>query len=288
MVWAGEGDAPTAAMIPIMKRYNVLQTSVNDGDDACEEASACPNLYTQNGPNSAPVIADAEAIKKLGYTKIGILADSNTFTASELAFMEAALKSYGIGYTVESFPDTVVSVTPEMSALKAANVPFVYALALGPSAGYTLSARASLGWNVPIEFDITGSGDNIPSLVPSSDLSNATETIADCEDLKNTYPAYSTMMSNAPQAFPSGTVCLTSTAGWDGLAWLADVAAKAGSVNEGALLKAANGISITKDIAAYNSLCWTTADHEDVCENPNFYEVVPIGQLKNTRLYPLS
>jgi branched-chain amino acid transport system substrate-binding protein len=288
MVWAGEEGTVSAALIPIMKRYDIFATAVNDGDNACLQASACPNLFTQSGAVSAAEVTDAAALKKAGYTKIGIIADQATYDQSELSFMQPDLHSDGITYDTVTFPPSAVSLTPEMSKLKSDGVQAVFALALGPSAGYVLTARSALGWSVPVQFDVTGSSTDITTLVPASDLSDVTETIQYCEDVQHNIPAFSSLLKDTPSPLAGNIICPIAGDGWGGIALLANAAEKANSLSPSALDKAADTLTISANEVSNPTKCWSSTDHEDVCEGPSYYEVVPVGKLKQTRLYPLG
>lgn len=288
MVWAGEEGTVSAALIPIMKRYDVFATAVNDGNNACEQASACPNLFTQAGTSSAAEVTDAAALKKAGYTKIGIIADQATYDQSELSYMEPDLQRDGISYDTVTFPPSAVSLTPEMSKLKSDGVQAVFALALGPSAGYVLSARSALGWSVPVQFDVTGSSTDVASLVPASDLNNVTETIQYCEDIHHSNPAFNLLLKNTPQPLAGNIICPIAGDGWGGIVLLAKAAEKANSLSPSALSKAAETLKITGDEVSNPTKCWSSANHEDICQGPSYYEVVPVGKLTQTRLYPLG
>lgn len=288
MVWAGEEGTVSAALVPILKHYDVFASFVDDGNSACAQASACPNLFTQSPPINVAEVADAAALKKAGYTKIGIIADQATYDQSELSYMTPALAKEGIKYTTVSFPSSAVSLTPEMSQLKGDGVQAVFALALGPSAGYVLQARAALGWSVPVQFDVTGSSTDIASLVPAGDLTNVTETIQYCEDTSHDNLAFTAMVKYTPHALAGNIICSIAGDGWGGTVLLAEAAAKAKSLSANALGSAAQTLTITNNEVSYTTKCWTPADHEDSCEGPAYYEIVAAGQLKNTQLYPLG
>jgi len=288
MVWVGEEGTVSAALIPIVKRYNLFATSVNDGNSACLQASACPTLFTQAGPIAAGETADTAALKKAGYTNVGVIAEQGTYDQSELQYMLPDLKAAGIKYTEVTFPPTAVSLTPELSQLKSAGVQAVFAMTLGPAGGYVLSGRAALGWNVPVQFDVAGSTVDLASLVPKSQTTNVNETIQYCEDLKHTIPAFNEMNKDAP-AQPAGNLsCPLAGDGWGGIVLLANAAKAAGSLNANALIKAAEGLKISSNEVSSPEKCWTSSNHEDVCQGPSYYEIVPLGSLKQQRLYPLS
>lgn len=288
MVWAGEEGTVSAALVPILKRYDVFASFVDDGDSVCAHAGACPNLFMQSPPINVAEIADAAALKKAGYTKIGIITDEATYDQAELSYMTPALAEAGIKYSTVSFPSSAVSVTPEMSQLKGDGVQAVFALALGPAAGFVLQARAQLGWSVPVQFDVTGSSTDIASLVPRSELSNVTETIQYCEDINHSNPAFSAMVKYTPHPLAGNVICSIAGDGWGGMVLLADAAAKAKSLSANALGSAAQTLTITSNEVSYPQKCWTAADHEDTCEGPAYYEIVPAGQLKDTQLHPLG
>jgi branched-chain amino acid transport system substrate-binding protein len=288
MVWAGEEGTVSAALVPILKHYDVFGSFVDDGNGACALASACPNLFMQSPPINVAEVADAAALKKAGYTKVGIIADQATYDQSELSFMTPDLAKDGIKYDTVSFPSSAVSLTPEMSQLKSDGAQAVFALALGPAAGYVLQARAALGWSVPVEFDVTGSSTDIASLVPAGDLTNVTETIQYCEDTQHANPAFASMVKYTPHSLAGNIICSIAGDGWGGTVLLAEAAAKAKSLSANALGSAAQTLTITNNEVSYTTKCWTPADHEDSCEGPAYYEIVAAGQLKNTRLYPLG
>jgi len=288
MVWAGEEGTVSAALVPILKRYDIFGSFVDDGAGACAQASACPNLFMQSPPINVAEVADAAALKKAGYTDIGIISDQATYDQTELSYMGPALAKEGIKYSTVSFPPSAVSLTPEMLELKSNGVQAVFALALGPAAGYVLTARAQLGWSVPVEFDVTGSSTDIASLVPKSELTGVTETIQYCEDINHNNPAFTAMVKYAPQPLAGNVICSIAGDGWGGMVLLANAAAKAKSLSANALGDAAQTLTITSNEVSYPTKCWTPADHEDVCEGPSYYEIVPAGQLKNTQLHPLG
>jgi branched-chain amino acid transport system substrate-binding protein len=288
MVWAGEEGTVSAALVPILKHYDVFGSFVDDGNGACAQASACPNLFMQSPPINVAEVADAAALKKAGYTKVGIIADQATYDQSELSYITPDLAKDGIKYDTVSFPSSAVSLTPEMSQLKSDGAQAVFALALGPAAGYVLQARAALGWSVPVEFDVTGSSTDIASLVPASDLTNVTETIQYCEDTQHANPAFAAMVKYTPNPLAGNIICSIAGDGWGGTVLLADAAAKAKSLNANALGSAAQTLTITSNEVSYTTKCWTPADHEDSCEGPAYYEIVAAGKLKNTQLYPLG
>jgi ABC-type branched-subunit amino acid transport system substrate-binding protein len=288
MVWVGEEGTVSAALIPIVKRYNLFATAVNDGNSACLKASACPTLFTQAGPIAAGETADTAALKAAGYTNVGVIAEQGTYDQSELQYMLPDLKAAGIKYTEVTFPPTAVSLTPEMSQLKSSGAQAVFAMTLGPAGGYVLSGRAALGWNVPVQFDVAGSTVDVASLVPKADTSNVKETIQYCEDIKHNNPGFNAMVQYAPTKLAGNIACPIAGDGWGGIVLLANAAKAAGSLDANSLIKATEGLDIKTNEASSPEKCWTAANHEDTCQGPSYYEIVPLGSLKQTRVYPLQ
>ena len=126
--------------------------------------------------------------------------------------------------------------------------------------------------------------------MPKSDLSNVKETIQSCEDIGRADPAFALMVKYAPQPLAGSVICSISGDGWGGIVLLANAAEKAKSLSPSALSNASQNLKIASNEVSYSQKCWTPAGHEDQCEgaNTDYYEVVPVGQLEKTRLYPLD
>ena len=292
MVWAGQEGTTTAALIPIIKRFKVFATAVNDGNNECATASACPDQFAMVGPSSLAELADAAYLKKTGVTHVGLIVDQVTYDLAELAYMQKDLTKLGIKYNTVTFPSSAVSVTPEMAELKGDGVQAVFAEALGSSAAYVLNARPALGWQVPTTLDITASSLDDSKLVPASELKGVKETIHWCMDLKNKIPAFSLMNQYAPSALEGSVTCDIAGSGWAGMVLLAQAAEKAKSLDASAVVNAADSIRQTSSDSNYMYIdyagaCWTPQDHENVCNTPSDFTVVPVGTLVNTRLQPL-
>ena len=293
MVWAGEEGTTVAALIPIMSRYKVFSTAIDDGDNICAKASACPTTFPQTGSNSIAEAADAQALKAKGYTNVGIIEEQLDFDESELPYIRADLAKLGIKTETASFPSSAVSVTPEMSALQSQGAQAVFSLALGSAAGYVLNGRAALGWNVPVTLDITGSALNLTQLVPVTELKGVDETVQYCMDSAKTIPSLDLLTKYSPQPLNGSVGCSIAGDGWGGMVLLHDAAEKAGSLSSAALATAAESLTEAEggpgfNFVSYQKYCWTKTDHENVCNSPGDFVVLPAGRLTGLRLYPLS
>jgi hypothetical protein len=289
MVWAGQEGTTSAAIIPIVKKDNVYVTAVNDGNGQCQKGSSCPNIFLQASDLAAGEAADTAALKAAGYKKIGIIQEQGTYDQSEYTYMGPDLKKAGISTDVVTFPPTAVSLTPEMQQLKGDGVQAVFAMTLGPAGGYVLGARSALAWNIPIQFDVAGSTVNLPGLAPSgTTLTHVKETDQYCENTKATGIVYNELVKYSPKPLAGDIECSIAGDGWQAIVMLADAAAKAKSLTASALIKATTGLKISSNLVSFPTACWTSSDHEDTCQNNGYYGIVPLGTLKNTRLYPLA
>jgi ABC-type branched-subunit amino acid transport system substrate-binding protein len=293
MVWAGAEGNTTAALEPILKRFNVFAAATTDGAGACVVASACPRQFSIFGPNSLPELGDTNYFRSHGIKKVGLLAEQTAFTQGELGFIQKDLSHAGIRAVTSSFPATAVSVTPELAALKTAGVQAVFAMANGISTGYVLNARSALGWPVPLLFDAAGSTSDIATLAPKSGLKNVSETIEYCENSQFKDSGLTDLAKYSPSALVATLPCDVSTGGWDGIVLLKEAATKANSVAPSALVSATESLKAHTgqpgfDFAAFQGYCWSHANHENGCNAASDYEVVPVGRLVHTRLVPLG
>ena len=115
---------------------------------------------------------------------MGILQESLDYTSSETPLIQAALAKQHIPYATAAFPATATDVTPEMAALKSAGADAMFVEALGPAAGYALTAGRSLAgtrhfWATPRSS---------PSMSPSS-CPRATSETSSCSTIERHRPA---------------------------------------------------------------------------------------------------
>jgi branched-chain amino acid transport system substrate-binding protein len=295
MVWAGTESDEVAAMIPLMKREGLLSMSVNDGNLQCvkDAATNCPTFFSIGGGSSVIAAAAANAFKKMGVKSVGILEESLAFTQSETPAMQAALTKLGIKSSVVSFPDTAVDVTAEMSKLKSDGATGVYAEALGPAAGYALTARAGLSWNAPVIFDAAGSSFDVSKLVTSqSDLANAFVNISPPTNGCAALPGVKLMVSNAKAVkAPIGTLPLYVAAfGWDGVTLLHEATDAAKSTDATTLASTIQSLpssaQTNKLFTLEKRVAFTKDNHENVGVAAGDYEIVKAGPVVNGQLHP--
>lgn len=93
----------------------------------------------------------AEAVKKNGYTKIAIIADSTNYGQLGRADLEKALAERGIKpVAVEKFNIGDTDMTAQALRAKDAGADVVLTYAIGPELAQTVNAVVKLGWKVPV------------------------------------------------------------------------------------------------------------------------------------------
>ena len=292
MVYPGEEGTDIAALIPIIARYKAYAIALDDGNNGCANVSVCPTEFSLVGSAALPEVEAAQWMKSKGYTNVGVLEEQIDFTESETPSITSSLKSEGITAETAGFPATAVSVTAEMSQLKSAGAQAVFAEALGPAAGYALQARAQLGWNAPVLFDIAGSSLDISKLAPASELANGYETAPYCADPSQNIPALNLLATNSPSPLDGSIPCNLSGNGWDAMVLFHDAAAQAKSLRVSALVSATESLSAASqsdpNLIVYPHIAYTTTNHENRLNTPSDFKTLPIGTISGTQIKPLG
>jgi branched-chain amino acid transport system substrate-binding protein len=285
----GSEAGDSAAMIPVVAKHNVFAIDLNDGTLQCAKnaSTACPNEFVEATPDQDVQIQAANFYKNKGYKKVGLLEESIDFTQSETPPFLSALKSDGVSVSTVQFPETAISLTSEMQELKSDGVQAVYVEALGPAAGYALTARATLGWTAPIGFDIAASSLDLTKLAPTSDDKNAFEVTywSTPASVKNTAITEDTTLGQA-YGDVDGTPLYVSGLGWDYLVNLADaLKADGNNLSVSALDQGMLHMGSVDPLRLFTrSLGYSTSDHEDVLGSPNDYTVVPMGPIVKAQI----
>jgi branched-chain amino acid transport system substrate-binding protein len=287
-VFSGTAGDETAAMIPVMARMGLLGASVNDGSNQCAKNSqtTCPTFFTVAAPSDVPQESVGNFMASKGYKKVGIIALNEAFTQTETPAVTTALKSHGISVTTSSFPQSATSVVAEMQELKQAGAQAVYAEVLGAPAGYVAEARAKLGWNVPIVYDLAASSLDITKLAPASDLKNTFELVFRTNEPKIAakLPGIQALISGA-KAYGGvgGPIPVNISAfPWDDMLVVAAGAKAAGSIEAKAIMGGMEQAPITNPELALNATQkYTAATHENLGALPSEYPVVPVAPIAN-------
>jgi branched-chain amino acid transport system substrate-binding protein len=292
MVYAGEEGTTVAALVPILKRFPVYSVALDDPNDVCAKASNCPNEFANLGSGAVAEIPAADWFKAHHYTHVGLLQDESAYTQTETPAILSALAKDHITVTKVSFPATAVDLSSEMSQLKSAGVQAVYAEALGPAAGYTLKARAAVGLNAPVVFDVAGSALDLTTLAPTADVKNSYTTICGCQDPAKKSPGYTQLRKYAAKGVIGPLPGNLAGDGWDAVVLFNHALTQAGSTSASALTKAtenlnASGQSDPMYIVTAKKR-FTAANHQNLDESPSDYSILAAGPVKNGQTQPLK
>lgn len=283
LVIDAESGTDDTGIPPIVKRDNLLTLGLDSaGVCASNSSSTCPTRFSPAPTNALAMDQTAAWMKSQGYKSVGLLAEEDAFTQSEEAPLQAALKKEGISTTVATFPTNAVSVTPQMSELAAAHVNVIWGAALGPAAGYILSARSSLGLSTPIEFDPGASAQDLTTLVSSASLKNTYELIARPVSSTSNDPGRNAMFK-AATTIGSVNSPLAMSIIWDSFVVLHDAAKQAGTTNQASVINALLHLSPanqTDPLLAYApKVTFSSSVHQNVGAPLDTYLVVPVGPL---------
>lgn len=285
MVWDGESGIDDSGIPPEIKRLDVLDI----GQDSANVCSAnaqqtCPTRFVPVPLTTVNMAATAAFMKQQGYKKVGLLAEEDGFSQSEVPLLQAALKAEGISTVVATFPLTAVDVTPEVTQLSSSGVDAIWGAALGPAAGYVISARSNLGLvqKLPVVFDAGAGAQDLTKLGTPASLQNAYESTARPQDPNVNLPGrtelykYSASYGTLDQPLPASIA-------WDSLVLAHDAAAQAGSVSLQPMVNALLNLSKAgQDDPLYmypDKVGFTASNHQDVLATISTYAVVKVGTL---------
>jgi branched-chain amino acid transport system substrate-binding protein len=294
VVPGGESNE-TAALLPILSSHGILALAQEDGgltDDLTSNASKFPQQFVVTTPPSLNSAALAKYIVDQHFKHVGILKENVAYFDSEMAGLSGPLSKAGIQSTVVPFDPTALDLTAEASKLQAAHVDAVLVAAVGPSAGYALTAISKVGLNVPKIGDAGIASTPVTTLVPK----------ADYEGMKTVYfrvevyvppaqqsPALKSFLAalNAENAKMTAPFVFYASM-WDDLMLLRHAAKQAGSVDDAALVQALNNLQTTSDPnyiyeANYK---YSPTDHENSGASLRDLEVAKVGPIINGQVHP--
>jgi branched-chain amino acid transport system substrate-binding protein len=299
MVLAGGEGTITATLLPIMARYKAYSTAINDGGagTCATKVASCPTFFALTGTSAAYSAGDAQYLVSKHYKNVGLLEEQIDFTEGEAGAVQKYLTSHGVKVETATFPPTAVSVTPEMNKLKSGGAQAVFEAAVSAPAYYIFSARPALSWNVPLVLDIaSSSGADVSREVPAGELKNSSETVWYCENPANTnaIPALALVgkwTSRAGSPLAGSDTCALVGIGWGAMVLLHDAATKAHSLSSAALVNATESLHETAKSSPFLSsqaYCWSSSDHDNLCDTASDYQVVPVGRIAGLRIEPIK
>jgi ABC-type branched-subunit amino acid transport system substrate-binding protein len=299
MVLAGGEGTITATLLPIMARYKVFSTAINDGGagTCATKVASCPTFFALTGTSAAYSAGDAQYLVSKHFKNVGLLEEQIDFTEGEAGAVQKYLTSHGVKVETATFPPTAVSVTPEMNNLKSGGAQAVFEAAVSAPAYHIFSARPALSWNVPLVLDIaSSSGADVSKEVPAGQLKNSSETVWYCENPANTsaIPAFGLVgkwTSQAGSPLLGSDTCALVGIGWGAMVLLHDAAANAHSLSTAALVNATESLHETAKSSPFlssQSYCWSSSSHDNLCDTASDYQVVPVGRIANLRIEPIK
>jgi ABC-type branched-subunit amino acid transport system substrate-binding protein len=288
-VFAGTESDSTIAMIPILSKDKILASGSDDGDICATNAQKnCSAFFTENAPTSDLALGGAAYLAKLGVKSIGILEEEDGFSQSETAPMTKALAKVGITATTVSVSATATSVTPEMQQLQTDGVGAVYVEALGATAGYAATARATLNWNAPLLFDFGASAGDLTTIAPVADLANSDEQVFLPIDPSSKLPEIKVLQSAVNKAGGfNGSSIYVACYGWDTLQQVAVAAKAAKSIVTAKIVNKLEHVIIKSPyLMGTLAIRYTPGDHENRNATAADFPVVPVGPYVNGQVQP--
>jgi branched-chain amino acid transport system substrate-binding protein len=108
-------------------------------------------IFRNSANDSIQSAMIADAVKKGGYTKVAIIADSTNYGQLGKADVEKALAANGLKpVVVEKFNIGDTDMTAQALRAKEAGADVVITYAIGPELAQTVNAIVKLGWKVPV------------------------------------------------------------------------------------------------------------------------------------------
>ncbi len=296
MIDAGSEAGDIAALVPAIAKHNVLAFAKNDslGECSTDATKTCPNEWmfiNATSSNLVPLEAAGQWFAHKGIKKVGILEEQFDYAEGETPSIVKVLSSEGISHTIATFPMTAVDVTPEMQALRASRAQAVFTEALGPAAGYALTARANLGWNVPMVFDFAASGVDITKLAPATDDKNAYEVVDD--PMEPSFPSKGIPLM-LQYSKPYGNIAAVpldvGASQWDELVVLDEaVKAAGGSLDVKALDNAILHLPPTNPLlTSERRIAFSASDHDSSGLQADDWEILPVGPVVGGQVQPPS
>ena len=285
MVFDGESGIDDAGIPPEIKRAGVLAIGQDSANVCVSNAqSTCPTNFVPVPLSSVNMEATAAWMHAQGFKKVGLLAEEDGFSQSEVPALTQALKQYNISTVEASFPPTAVDVTPEVTQLQSAGVNAIWGAALAAAAGYIATARANLGLvnKLPLAFDAGAGAQDLTKLVPAADLVNAYESIARPQNAALSLPGRTALYA-ASAPFGQLNNPLPVSIVWDSLVLAHDAAEQAGSTTVTAMSSALEklGSKAANDpLYMYPPVMGFTSDvHQDTAAPVSTYQIVKVGPL---------
>jgi branched-chain amino acid transport system substrate-binding protein len=249
LVFAGTTSNETLAMVPILNAHKLLSIQLTTSAQTIDPAKY-PYAFTvaASTANESATLAAAVKQEYPSAKTVGILIGNDVNGTSLMNGEKAALEADGFQVVVQTYdPTTTIDMTPQLEALRADNPQVLVASGFGAVAGYILTGRAKIGWNVPVVGDASFSANPIASMVPKADLNGvviATDKTSVYQPPSTWTPAFKTFVqyTTAQGANFSQGIGIYSLS-WDVLILAKMAATQANSLGSTAMVSALQNLT---------------------------------------------
>jgi branched-chain amino acid transport system substrate-binding protein len=282
-VWAGSESDETGALLPVLAQRHIFSISQTDGPQLLKTNAGVKYQYQFNPQPGSEIPDEAAAawFKAHGFKKVGILQEVLDYTSAETPLIASALTKEGISHTVATFSPTATDVTPELAELKSAGADAVFVEDLGPAAGYALTGRAQLGWDVPTLGDLAFDAIDVTKLVPAADIKGVYYLEERPASSSASYPALTLYKSYMQRMWGGigGDGIGSEAAPWDALLSVYEAAKQAHAITAQALEQAMLHLQTPQEpfFVTVHAEQFSMNDHEDIDASAADYPVIPAG-----------
>ena len=177
MVTPGLLSGETLAGLPLVnnaKLANVVITSNPESNDP-EKYPYTFNLGSTAAPFAIPAVV--EQLRAEGYEKFAVAASDDATGIAQLDALEAAAEDGDFTVTSVRIPPDAIDAIPQLSKLQAQDPDvLVYASGPGPLTPAVLSARQTMGWDIPAHGVPVSASASLAGLTPQT-LDGVTMTV---------------------------------------------------------------------------------------------------------------
>jgi branched-chain amino acid transport system substrate-binding protein len=241
-------------------------------------------IFRNSANDSIQSAMIAAAVKKAGYTKIGIIADSTNYGQLGKADLEKALGELGIKPTVvEKFNIGDTDMTAQALRAKEAGCDVVLTYAIGPELAQTVNAIVKLGWKVPVMGSWTLSmASFIDSAGPNSEGVLMPQTFIQAP----TTPKRKAFIEAYQAAYKVDRIPspVSAAQGYDSMLILAAAIKQAGSTDGKKIREALENLQTKVEgvVTTYDKP-YSATDHEAITAN-----IPVLGTVKSGRVVPAN
>ena len=290
MVWPGTSAGDSAALLPLLERYNLLGigTVLGSGCNANAQ-SICPTAFLPSGGLASSVPAMVQYMEAKGYKHVGLLLEDGPIAQTVL---NALPSQKTITFTTVKYPPTAVDLQPQVSQLASAGAQAIYFEGLSPAPGYAGNARSELGLvdKIPLVFGAIASAVDLTKLMSPAELKNAYETAYAVNLPSEAFPGRELMIQySKPFGGVTSQPLNLAAFAWTALILARDAAEQAGSIEADPMIEALKNL----DKKAQTDPLYTTAFHLLFTEgnhqnaapgDEKYYPIVTISPVANGML----